>query len=82
MMLRALPDGLRDAPPSAKLCYHALDAADSPLSREELGEQTGLHPNTLSRALSMLVKNDFASRGVGDDLRRREYILVEESGGS
>lgn len=53
-MRTALPEPVRDTSPNVRLVYAALDAAEDPLTSDDLVERTGVSRRGLDHALSTL----------------------------
>lgn len=73
---RPIPDGLESAPPSCKYVYHVLEAADGPVPRQELIEETYLPESTLVDALETLDTRGYLLRTrESEDLRQVSYEI-------
>ena len=53
-MVLSVPDSLADETPSTRLTYLILQAAESPLTRNEIAERAGLQPSTVGNNLQAL----------------------------
>jgi len=72
LMRTALPDPVRETAPNVRLVYTALEAADGPLTNDDLVERTGVSLRGLQHALSTLRDRGLAeSRTDPEDRRRR-----------
>ena len=53
-MSLSVPDTLTDQTPSTRLTYLVLQAAERPLTRNEIAERAGLEPSTIGKNLRAL----------------------------
>lgn len=72
-----VPDEIADAPPSVKLVYLVLEAADEPVSQHELADRANLNVRQAREALATLDQYGLIDERPNlRDLREKHYIVV------